>query len=214
MTPAQIETAARNAYNSIGDTFYGSDEIMQLIYFACMELVDAGLVIERTFTADTVISQREYDYPSQAIGIRRITYNGDKLDPIDFSEDDTITLDDAETTNTGTPKYYSIWNEIIYLRPVPDAVQEMKVFAYVEPQEITNLSTLEVPTKFHPGIVDFVLKEMVLKDGNFRSYDKYEARWQNNLVGVKKWTAKKKRTDGNAVVKNEELMNTRIVGRV
>jgi len=214
MTPSEIEQAARRAYNAVGDTFWSEDEIMNLIYFAQMALVTAGLVIERTFQASTVASQREYDYPTQCIAIKRLEYNGTKLAPIDFREDDAITLDKSNTTGTGTPYYYSIWNEVIMLRPIPDAVGTLKIYAYTEPQQVTNLSTLEVPTMFHPGIVDYVIKEMVIKDGNTRSYQVYMDRWFLHLERATRWQAKKKRKDGNAVVKNEDNLSVTLLGRV
>lgn len=214
MTPQEIETAARRAYNAVGDSFWASAEIMDLIYFACMELVDAGLIIERTYTTSTVADQREYDYPSQAIAIKRLEYKGAKLAPIDFREDDAITLDNASTTDTGTPLYYSIWNEVIFLRPIPSEAQTLKIYAYVEPQTVSLTSTLEVPTKWHPDIVNYVIKEMVLKDGNTQVYGAYDIRWQKALERVRKWQARKKRTDGNAVVKNEDVLSVTLLGRV
>ena len=214
MTPLEIETAARRAYNAVGDSFWSEAEIMNLIYFAEMQLVEAGLVIERTFSSSTVVSQREYDYPTQAIGIKRLEYAGTKLVHIDFREDDLLTLDNAGTTSTGTPSYYSLWDQTIYLRPIPDAIGALKIFAYVEPQVVTLLSTLEVPTQYHPSVVDFVIKEIVLKDGNFKAYREYEGRWLMALEKVKRWSSKKKRIDGNAVVKNEETLGRSFVGRL
>jgi hypothetical protein len=214
MTPTEIETAARRAYNAVGDTFWSQDELLCLMYQAQMLLVDMGLVIERIFSSSTVASQREYDYPTNLIALKRIEYDGAKLAPIDFREDDALTLDNAATTDSGTPQYYSIWNETLFLRPIPDAVGTLKIFGYVEPQALSITSNLEVPSKFHPAIVDYLLREMVIKDSNFTAYDRYNARWDRHLVDARKWSARKKRTDGNAVVKNEDILSVTLLGRV
>ena len=214
MTPSDIETAARRAYNAVGDTYWSEAEIMSLIYFAQMALVEAGLVIERTYSTSTVANQLEYDYPSQLTIIKRVEYNGAKLTPIDFREDDMLTLSNSTTTDSGTPAYYYIWNETLHLRPIPSAVGTLKIFGYAEPQTVTITSTLEVPTYFHPSIVDFVIKEMVIKDSNFNAYDRYNQRWEMALEKAKKYRARKKRGDGFAVVKNEDLTAVTLLGRI
>lgn len=214
MTPTEIETAARRAYNSVGDTFWSSEEIMNLIYFAQMELVREGLIIERRYTTNTVADQREYDYPSQLLSIKRITYDGEKLTPIDFRDDDEITLYDEDTTDSGEPKYYSIWNETILLRPIPSSVAELKIYGYSEPQEVSITSTLEAPTLFHPRIVDFVVKEMVIKDSNFKAYDIYNNRWEKALIQARQWKVTKKRQDANAIVKNVDAVGTYYTGKL
>ncbi len=60
MTPTQIEEAARRRYNSVGDTFWSSDEIMQLMTDACLELAKEALVIEATYTTSTVVGQIQF----------------------------------------------------------------------------------------------------------------------------------------------------------
>jgi hypothetical protein len=212
MTPTEIETMARDAYNAVGDKFWSQSEIFNLIYAAMMGLVEKGLVIERTFSASTVASQQEYDYPTNAIAIKRVEYDGAKLQHIDQREDDAITLNDAATTNEGTPYYYQTWNEVIILRPIPDSVGTLKIRAYVEPTVPTVSSTLEVPTQHHLKIVDFVVREMVAKDQNWNAYDRYDARWQEHLQTVMRWAAKKKRGDKFAVVKNVDTLTESLLG--
>lgn len=204
MTPTQIISAARNKYNAIGDSFFSDDEMLDLIYQAQCEMAVAGFIIESTYTTSTVISQQEYTLPSNCIGIKRITYNGKKLKPINFREDDTITGLNASTSDTGTPQYYAEWNDIIYLRPIPDSVGTLKIFSESSPSTLSISSTLEIPDHFHMTIVDFITGQMASKDLNFTLAKMYGDRWEMGKLEAVKWQRKKKRRDSFASVQDED----------
>lgn len=215
MTPTEIDDFARQQYNSVGDTFWSEAELRSLMYQAQMELATKALVIEGApdTSVPTVIGQRAYTLPSLVIAIKRIEYNGIKLDPIDFQEDDTLTLSSANTTSTGTPLYYALWNNKVYLRPVPDAVQTLTIYAYKEPTQTTTVTTeLDVPTMYHLNIVDFLLKTMCAKDGNMVSAKYYEERWDKAVLEAIKWQRKRRRGDSFVTVKNDETMARTIIG--
>lgn len=214
MTPSEIELAAREQYNAIGDTTWSSAEIMRLIYGACLELANETNIIERTYTTDTVAAQQEYDFPTNTISIKRITYEGNKLQPITFRDDDTVTVGDADTTAQGTPQYYMVWNRTIYLRSVPDAVGELKIFSYNRPQAVTSSSTLEIPDEFHMDVVDYVLEKMNAKDRNFEGANYHRGLWMAAKQRAKQWVKKRKRADGFAAVQDEESHVGTILGTV
>lgn len=209
MTPAQIETAARQLYNSVNDTFWSSSEILGIIYRACLELyTECGIVIETTFSSSTVIGTREYAFPTNAKAIKRVEYNGKKLFPITLRDDDSITLQNQSTTDQGEPEYYEIWNSTIMLRPIPSEVGTLTVFANCEPQEITaSTTTMEVPSFTHGAIVEYVTAQMAYKDKNFAMHDALESKWLNvHIPRIKKRIRFNKRGDGFAVVQSEELL--------
>ncbi len=206
MTPTEIETAARNKYNSVGDSFYSQDEILDLIWEACLDLTRETNLIERVYTSSTVIGQQEYSYPTSTIAIKRITYGGQKLKPITFREDDAVTGLNQGTTDQGTPTYYYLWNETIYLRPIPSAVGTLKIFSYNEPSEVTNTSTLEIPLQYHMNLTDYVVSEMAAKDSNFSAAKYYREKWEKSKLRAKVWQKKRLRTDSFSVVQDEEQM--------
>ena len=213
MTPLQIENQARARYNAVGDSFFTSDEINNLIYQAQMELVLEGLVVERRYTTTSVVDQQEYSYPSQALSIKRIEYAGEKLTPIDFREDDRLTLFKSNTTDTGTPRNYFEWDEVIFLRPIPDTSGDtIKIYTYSEPQVVTSTSTLDVAERWHLAIIDYILNAFNAKDGNFAGAQFYLERWQAALVKAKKFAKQRKRGDRNAVVNNVEAFPRTVLG--
>jgi hypothetical protein len=204
MTPTQILTAAKNRYNAIGDNFWSDDELLGLLYDACLDLTRESFLIERTYSTSTVASQQEYAYPTDTIAIKRITYDGKKLIPITLREDDQITGLDQDTTSTGDPTYYFIWNETISLRPIPSTVGTLKIYSYNEPAELLISSTLEIPTQFHMDTVNYIVSEMAAKDKSFNHAKWYLDKWEKTKLRAKAFARKQKRGDAMAHVQDEE----------
>lgn len=203
MTPAQIETQARQAYNAVGETFWSQAEFLATIWRACLEISTESKCIENAYTTTTVASTQEYAYPTNTISIKRVTYAGVKLEPIDFRRADGLSL--ASSTATGTPMYYAEWDGVLILYPMPDAAGTLKIYSFSEPAEIqTSSQTLEVPSAFHGRIVNFVLSEMYAKDKDFNSAQYYRNLWEGDKKEIKRWVAKRRRGDTFQTVVNEE----------
>ena len=205
MTPQEIETAARNQYNAASDSNWSSSEIYTLIYAACLEMVrDCNLVIERVYTTSTVAGTQEYAFPTYALSIKRVTYNGKKLAPYTFRDDDTITLSNEANADQGEPTYYYEWNESFFLRPIPQEVGTLKVYTINEPQTVTSNSVLEVPTFTHMNIVDYVVAQMAAKDMNFQTAQYYTQKWDMHKEMITRKLRLMKVQDAYRIVQAEE----------
>lgn len=206
MTPTEIETWARQRYNAIGDTFWSQAEILNYMTGACMRAARRCGLIERTYTSTTVASQQEYDFPTNTIAIKRVTWNGIKLKPITMREDDAVTGLNMTTTATGTPQYYWVWNYTIALRPIPNDAQSLKIWSVNTPSALTITSTLEIPSQFHEDLIHYINREMALKDSNFNAAKSYGELWEQSLIEMDKWQKKRKRTDGFGTVQDEDQL--------
>jgi len=208
MTPTQIINAARNKYNAIGDSFYSDQELLDLLYEGCLDLTKkVPDIIEAIYSTTSVASQQEYDFPTNTIKIKRITYAGRKLKPITMREDDSITGLNQASTSEGTPQYYFVWNNTISLRPIPSTSSDtIKIYSLNEPAALTISSTLEIPTQFHMDLVNFILTGMCAKDSNANMLVYYEKKWSEAVNEAKKWVKKTKRGDSFAAVQDEDSM--------
>lgn len=202
MTPSQLEEAARRRYNAVGDTFWTQAEMFDLIYQAQMELALEALAIENVYSTTTVASQQAYPWPTRAIRIKRVTYDGTKLGVIDMREDDAITMLNSSTTSTGTPAYYYLWERSVYLRPVPAAAATLQIWTYDRPQTVTTTSTLDVSEEYHMDLLYFMLAEMSLKDNNPPMEQRYREIWEKRKLEAKKTVRKRLRGDSPAHVKD------------
>lgn len=196
-TPSQIQADARRKYNATGDTFFVDDDFYDLIYEAETQLAEEALVIEKVYSTTSVVSQREYSWPSTAIAIKRIEYDGAKLRYSTFRDDDDYTLSDTDTTDTGTPDYYQLWDRTIYLRPIPGTADlTIRIFTYDRPNlQSTGSANLDTPEQFRKDIVNFVVAHMAMKDGNQQVANMYMQRWDLALKRAIRWQRKRSNAD-------------------
>ena len=226
MTPSQIETMARRKLNLISDDFVSSTEIIEdYLYEACLDAANRAHVIQKIYTTNTVVSQKDYPIPTYAVQIKRILYDSRKLAPVNLRERDAVDLAIEEVTSVGRPRLYTRWEDNIELYPTPEAVKELKMYTLNEPAPITAASTLEIPTEFHGYLVDRVCMHIAFKEG-FRLdlAEHYRNQWEGpnptirlggHLETMRKLMRKKFFLDRFGVVKNEEnFENTDIVGIV
>jgi len=215
MTPVELVDAARQRYNAIGDTFYSDAELYRLIYAAHLEFARETLCIERVYSTVSVLGQQEYSMPANTISIKRVTYNGQKLVPITFREDDALTSLNAATTDTGLAQYYAVWNETLYLRPIPgvDGLA-IKIFSINEPQVVSTTSVIEIPSMFHMDTLNYMLSEMYAKDKDFAASRYYRDIWILAIQNGKKWIKKSKRGDSFIGVQDVETLNERVIGNI
>lgn len=214
MTPTELMTAIRQRNNSVGDSFWSDAEMLGLIEAACLDLARKAQVIERVYTTTTVAGQQEYSYPSNTISIKRVTYNGRKLTPITMREDDALTLSNSTTLATGSPEYYFIWNDTLYLRSVPDDAQALKIFSYNRPQTLTVASTIEVPEQFQMDLIWYCLAEMLAKEKNYTGSQFYADKWEKVVADARKWQRMRKRGDSFTAVQDLETLPTTVIGAI
>src|SRR3954469_1309526 len=124
MSPDDIEQAARQRYNAVGETFWSAAECRNLIYAACIELASETECIERVYTTTTVANTQEYEFPTNVIAVKRVTYYGSKLEPISQRQGDSLTLNQNGVVTTGYPQYYAQFNNTFILYPTPNDAQE------------------------------------------------------------------------------------------
>lgn len=207
MTPSEIETAAREQYNAVGDTNWSASEIYNLITLGCNEMARFAKVIEKTATDTSVASTRAYSNPTRWIEYKRIEYDGNKIDPITFREDDELVLSNSTSTETGTPKGYAQFGSSIYLRPIPaTSALTIRFYYYATHAAITTAAqTIEIPEHLHGYLVDYVIYRMYLKDKDPNSAMEYKSNWVAGLKEARAWQARKKRGDAPAHVHDEGL---------
>ena len=205
---------ARNKYNAVSDSFFSTAEILDLMYQACIELTRENNLIEGLYSTSTIVGTQAYSYPTTAISIKRITYEGQKLKQYTMREDDSVTGLNQATTSQGTPVYYFMWNKVIYLRPIPSAIGTLNIYTYNEPQVILSTSTLEIPTHFHADLTTYILASMAAKDSNFSAADRYDKKWKEILLSAKKWARLNKRSDSFTNVQDEDILSGGFLGLV
>lgn len=198
MTPSEIEAQARYRYNATGDPHFTSSEIRNAIYQAELELAIEAFTIEATTTVSSTTNTQTVTFPTNCIAIRRVEYDGLKLDARDVDSDPK----NSTTQVYGKPEQYAIWNDTVYLYPTPSDSKTVKFFYYKEPDTVTTSSTaLSTPARYHTDILDMVLSVMYAKDQNTNMATYHRNLWESNVGKIKRARRKEKRGDSFKIVK-------------
>lgn len=212
MTPEDLVLYAKQQYNAVTDTFFSDAELYTGVYDAQIQLALETNCIRNVYSTSTAVGQQEYTRPSNAISIKRITYNGLKLVKISDREDDQLTIFNQATTATGTPCYYWEWSTTLLLRPTPDAIGTLKIYSYDMPQVVAAGGTIDVPSRYHTYLANYLLARMCLKDKNFTAASQFSQLWEKNITDVKRIEQKLLRGDAFAHVIPEEQLPPTLVG--
>ena len=212
MTPTEIETAARRKYNAVGDSLWGQEEIFGLLDAAQLDASSEGMLIEKIYTTSTVADQEEYEEPANVVQIKRVEYNGCKLTKINELENDAFSLDNSVTTSTGTPSYYRLFSDSMFLTPTPSEVGTLRTYAITYPSAIAVGSVLEIPALFHHDIVHYVVSEMFAKDENLNLSSYHRGMWSAAVKKMERWQKNRKRGDAFAHVQSDENLITNASG--
>lgn len=214
MIVSDIQTAARDQYNAVGDSFFSDAQMQNFITQGCNEFCkDAGWLIDGITTSSTVAAQQAYSWPTNAIAINRIVIRGRKIKRITFRQDDSITLSDQQSQQSGLPVYYSEFNFKLYFRPIPDDVYTMQIFSHNMHTPITsNSQALEIPTLFHFDLVDYCLYRMFIKDKDAYNVQIFKGIWAEHIAKARSWKARQKRADSFVTVQDEETLPVTILG--
>ena len=213
MTVTQVLTAAKNNLNAESDTLWSESELLISLYLVCLEMARETNCIESTSTSITsTASTATYTKPTRALDIFRVTYSGTKLQQIDLREMDAMF---TNSSASGTPVFYSFFNDTITLYPTPSASSDtIKVWSYNEPATISISSTIEIPSIYHDILVDGLTHRMCPKDLGHPLTTFWGARWNIGLQKMVTDLKKRKRGDRFAVVKAEENLITSQQGMV
>lgn len=205
LTPTQLESYARQRYNATGDNFFSEGELLNHIWAAQMELATKALCVRQVFTTPSVASQQEYTAPSTLLGIYRATYDGEKLEVT--SLDQVLRETEGLSVSSGFSDSIAHWGSTFYLAPIPsESAKTIKIWAFVEPQEVTATSSLEVPARHQFKLVNYLLAHMAYKDNNFNLGDRYMKMWDADVDKARQEEILLFRTGGFQTVGNEDYL--------
>lgn len=204
MTPLEVITAARQFHNAVGDDFWSDAELYNHLYFAATRLAGTTKCIENRWDTTSVAAQTEYEKPTRTITIKRVEFDGRKLEPIDFRELDKVSNQDG-TAIQGTPQYYYWFDNVIGLHPTPQTADlTIRTFSYDYPSFPGTSTILEIPVQYHYALVYGVRALMSPKELGHPNTAFYDEKWENAIVDVMRLEQKRKRGDKFRVVLREE----------
>lgn len=127
--------------------------------------------LERVEQASTVASQERYTVPSKFKYIKELKIDGDRYNFVRYEQRDM---------QPSTKKYYSIFNNEIYINPIPSTTSSsnIEIAYYKRPQKMTSgsdspsdSSIAGLPEEYHEALVIYA----------FATYNTYDEEHQEAL---------------------------------
>lgn len=108
----------------------------------------------------SVTSQKAYSLPSNYLGMKRLTYNGSKLEQIAIEDLDELDNSRDISNNIGEPYYFYIWAKQLNFYPIPATSEVLNIammFFRTPNPVLVSADIPELPVGMHEDIVRFVL---------------------------------------------------------
>ena len=139
--------------------------------------------------------------------IKRVEVDGQKLRPSSFLELDKLTGAIQGDTTAGTPRYYAVWGNKIFLSPIPDTSGLVITMLYTAQHTVlTTASTTfdaGLNVMYHGYLIDYIVYRMYLKEQDERATSHLQL-WQNHLQKIRQMQHGRKRRDHFAIVQSED----------
>jgi hypothetical protein len=166
-------------------SFWTNEELTTWLNEANLRLAQMLEDIEAIDTQDIVGEQANYDLPSDFLRMVRVTYNSLPLNPIDFMRLAQYESEGSPTTaESGTPGYWYIWNNDVYIYPVPAAALAggLKLYYYKTPATLENDDDIpDHAPQYHHLLPLYVCHLAFEKDGKITESQNCLARFMEGV---------------------------------
>ena len=178
VTAQTVIDRVRYDLNEETAAFWSDTELIQWMNEAIWEINSKTRCLERS-VIDQALAEDDYDYTfaTAHLDIELIlhdsgTTTGDADEEaarrrLQALERRSLT-DMGHTRETGRPKFYATWNDILYVWPIPDSDQSgttLHIFCVSQPTGITSAtSAIETPAYFDHCIPNYIKAKAYYKD--------------------------------------------------
>lgn len=217
MTLTQFVSICRRRHNAESDSYWSDEEIYQLITNRCNEVLSViGLLEELDESNTSVQGTQEIAYPTDAVTIRQVDYDGQRLRRITFRQWNEFKNRNEPPTPQGTPSMFFTWERQIYLVTIPASSGDtISIWYYKEHPYIdgTTNTTIDIPSVLHSHLVPGVVSDMFAKDLNQSMMRFYEDRWQQvSLPAFRKFKAQEEEGGQFSIIGDADTQEDRDVG--
>lgn len=198
MTITEAVDYVRNLHNAESDDNWSDAEIYSLFQAKANECLSVIGLNESTATTASIAGTATYAYPTGAVHIRQVLYSGQALKRLTDRQYQARVV--SGTAPSGTPREYTVWDNVITLVPVPStSADTITIKSENQQSAITSSSsTLDVPEVLHQALCDGVLWMMFAKDLNAQFMNAFMSRWNEHKLSMREFVKRRRRT-GSAI---------------
>ncbi|GIV04099.1 MAG: hypothetical protein KatS3mg015_2929 [Fimbriimonadales bacterium] len=179
-TQATYLTSIRERLDESTARFWTDVELRRWINEAARDIARRSETIQEVDTVSITAGTQEYTLASDLLRVHRVEFSPSSdnnvypLEYVDYTNLDSIWFTN-KTIDRGTPRLFTLWGFVPNLKiifyPTPDRAGTASVYGYRLPAELAtdgsqSASNVEVPEGWEDLVVEYVLYQALLKDGN------------------------------------------------
>lgn len=187
MIVSDVVTRVQRQFGDEASVQIGSDDIIRWINDIAKDLAVQNDLGQAIATQNSVVNQNIYVAPADSLAIRTVYYNGMKLDFYTRAEYDAyVNNNDPKEEATGTPFFYTRFVNDLLLYPKPDQVQEIKIWYFQRPTEVTTTSDpLPFAVEYHNRIVEYCLQQAYQTDEDWDAAERMKGQYEDGMARLK-----------------------------
>jgi hypothetical protein len=171
-----------------------TDDIVRWVNDACLEIVTNNHTNQgmRSGQSPVEAGKDTYDLPADLYLLRAVRVNGKIVRGTTYEQLAATYLGQFSDTNDkdiGEPEWYWVHDGKLKLVPVPsESLGSVDIMYVKRPDVLTSaMTTIEpdVPTEYHPRIVEYCIGQAMELDDNLQGYQLKMSEFQSNLAKLK-----------------------------
>jgi hypothetical protein len=182
-TVSEVITAVKRQFGDESGVQIDDSDIIRWINEAQEVISNKNKVLKAKSTTSSVANQSSYSFPAQNIQqVESIHYDGQRIPNMTFAEaEEYVFKADPTASLKGMPIIWYEWAGTFTFWPAPDDVNDIDVYYTRRPVAVTSASTLDVPDKYYPDIVRYVLQQAYELDEDPQNSQLKQKQFENSL---------------------------------
>lgn len=181
LTLADVIIAVKRQFGDESGVQIIDSDITRWTNKAQREIVNKNPMIQLTASIMTGIGTQAYELPDRLLQIESVMYDGNILSPVGFERiRETLGPDNGQQ---GTPLYFYMWANQIYLWPVPDLSKQMDMNYSAMPKNVSSpADVLGLPDRYFERICEFVLAQAYELDEDWSAHEVQMQHFEDKLL--------------------------------
>jgi hypothetical protein len=182
-TLADVAIVIKRQFGDESGVQITDSDITNWVNQAQMEIVNKNPMIQATAVTTAVSGTQTYAVPPDMVQIESVMFNGNILAPTNF--EDMRSQLGSDNGTPGTPGWWYVWANLIYLWPIPNTAQAIAVNYSKYPTRVSSpADKLGVPDRYFDRVCEFVMSKAYELDEDWNGYRVNAQKFEDKLQEV------------------------------
>ena len=184
-TAGDVMTYVKRQFGDESGVQITDTDIIRWINQGQNEIVNKNPMIQATATQTSVVAQQTYSINTLApdiLQLEAVIFDGWPLEPTNL-ERIKADLGSSYATTPGTPQYFYVWDNTIYLWPVPDTEKSIQINYSRHPMSVASAGDLlGVPDRYYDRVCEYVMSKAYELDEDWQGHQTNKQAFEDKLM--------------------------------